>query len=333
LKKLLFIGLVFVASGCATGSKQNTCADRDWNHYGEIDALNGRLADYWKKHKRQCVGESLKVDVSSYSQGWEKGRQQFCQERERAFYHGQLGLPYQGQCEGLPSAREFSRHYRMGRRVYRLRRQKSRLQAQRKEWENSHLEKAADKSVTDASLGVANNNSPQEQEWAQKEKDLQRKIDHLSSRVPALSLSRESSSPGPSSQDVAGAFAGTVVGFGLGHALQNRYWEKGWIFTAGESAALGGLLYANSQCQDEPTRVKVGGGSRTERECDRVLPLLSLLTFVGLRVWQASDLFGHVSLKSQQAWQDPSPSGRKWLLGVVPGDEQLPASLALTVDW
>lgn len=38
---------------------------------------------------------------------------------------------------------------------------------------------------------------------------------------------------------------GTVVGFGSGHAIQGRYWEKGWIFTAGE---VGSLLVLTSGC-------------------------------------------------------------------------------------
>ncbi|MCY4321651.1 MAG: hypothetical protein OXC37_04545 [Bdellovibrionaceae bacterium] len=32
---------------------------------------------------------------------------------------------------------------------------------------------------------------------------------------------------------VGGGFAGTFIGFGIGHAIQGRYAERGWIFTAG----------------------------------------------------------------------------------------------------
>jgi len=35
-----------------------------------------------------------------------------------------------------------------------------------------------------------------------------------------------------------GAFVGTLLGFGIGHAMQNRYANKGWIFTMLEGGSI-----------------------------------------------------------------------------------------------
>ena len=40
-----------------------------------------------------------------------------------------------------------------------------------------------------------------------------------------------------------GGVLGTLPGFGIGHAIQGRWKEKGWIFTAGELTAAAGFLY------------------------------------------------------------------------------------------
>lgn len=41
----------------------------------------------------------------------------------------------------------------------------------------------------------------------------------------------------------AGGVLGTLPGFGIGHAVQGRWMEKGWIFTAGEIVSAAGLVY------------------------------------------------------------------------------------------
>lgn len=48
----------------------------------------------------------------------------------------------------------------------------------------------------------------------------------------------------------AGALVGSVFGFGVGHAIQERYKEIGWVFTLGElsslSVILAGSIWANN---------------------------------------------------------------------------------------
>ena len=42
-----------------------------------------------------------------------------------------------------------------------------------------------------------------------------------------------------------GAIPGSILGFGIGHAIQGRYKEKGWIFTLLEGGAVGGFFLTN----------------------------------------------------------------------------------------
>src|SRR4051812_36567936 len=41
---------------------------------------------------------------------------------------------------------------------------------------------------------------------------------------------------------ISGGAVGSIFGFGIGHAIQGRYSEKGWIFAVGEAAT--GLVVA-----------------------------------------------------------------------------------------
>lgn len=48
-------------------------------------------------------------------------------------------------------------------------------------------------------------------------------------------------------QYIAGGVLGTIPGFGIGHAIQGRYTEKGWIFTLSQLASLLASSYFSAQ--------------------------------------------------------------------------------------
>jgi len=50
---------------------------------------------------------------------------------------------------------------------------------------------------------------------------------------------------------VGGGLLGTVVGFGMGHAAQERWRETGWIFTAGESISIVALAGGAAACSSK----------------------------------------------------------------------------------
>jgi hypothetical protein len=74
-------------------------------------------------------------------------------------------------------------------------------------------------------------------------------------------------------QYVGGGLVGTLIGFGTGHAIQERYLNKGLIFTLGE---FGTQLFAaacfTSGCPDG-------------------LFLASFAGFIGLRIWEIVDVW------------------------------------------
>jgi hypothetical protein len=48
-------------------------------------------------------------------------------------------------------------------------------------------------------------------------------------------------------QHIGGGVASLFLGFGIGQAIQGRWSDKGWIFTVGDTAAYGLIIYGLSQ--------------------------------------------------------------------------------------
>lgn len=57
--------------------------------------------------------------------------------------------------------------------------------------------------------------------------------------------------PTSTGQYIGGGAVGTFVGFGIGHAIQGRYQEAGWIFTTAEIASLGLIVYGFGSCEKD----------------------------------------------------------------------------------
>lgn len=93
----------------------------------------------------------------------------------------------------------------------------------------------------------------------------------------------------PTGQYVAGGVVSAVVGFGIGHTVQGRWLERGWVFTAGEGAS---LLIAFTGAV---ATIGCGGhsDSATGDKCDTSVGMLigGYLAFVGFRVWEIADAF------------------------------------------
>ncbi|HLU67744.1 MAG TPA: hypothetical protein VKZ63_15780 [Kofleriaceae bacterium] len=49
---------------------------------------------------------------------------------------------------------------------------------------------------------------------------------------------------------IAGGLVGTMFGFGLGHAVQGRFGDRGWIFMAGEAGSIAAILIWASTCAE-----------------------------------------------------------------------------------
>lgn len=73
---------------------------------------------------------------------------------------------------------------------------------------------------------------------------------------------------------VGGAFAAGLLGFGAGQAIQGRWSDSGWIFSAGEPAALTVGIVGLVLCPDEGC----SGFSQ-------VMAVSGFIGFAGLRLW------------------------------------------------
>ena len=82
-------------------------------------------------------------------------------------------------------------------------------------------------------------------------------------------------------QHIIGGVAGTFLGLGIGHAVQGRWGEKGWIFTVGEVAAFSLIIVSLGDC--------AFGQESCDDEADGAV--LGLFAFVGLRIWEAFDVW------------------------------------------
>lgn len=86
---------------------------------------------------------------------------------------------------------------------------------------------------------------------------------------------------------VLSGILGTYPGFGLGHAIQSRYLEKGWIFTAGEGgfAVLG--IVGLAECGTSAALFSTNS-------CNSNSKLLAgMAGFLVFKVWEIIDVWSY----------------------------------------
>lgn len=122
------------------------------------------------------------------------------------------------------------------------------------------------------------------------------------------SLSAESSQPITKGHYIGGGVLGTVVGFGLGHAVQARPdSNKMKFFMISEAGVVGGSLFllialTSNECTQGGSEEDECLSSRRNRQ-DNILTA-GVLSFVGLRLWEIYDLWSYpytTDKKSPQA--------------------------------
>ena len=93
-------------------------------------------------------------------------------------------------------------------------------------------------------------------------------------------------------QYIGGGVVSLFVGYGIGHAIQGRYMERGWIFTAAElgvlSVFIGSLVYSLKDLKSGDTIEYV---TDIMDHAAKPLSLISLLAFVGVRIWEVVDVW------------------------------------------
>jgi hypothetical protein len=86
---------------------------------------------------------------------------------------------------------------------------------------------------------------------------------------------------------LGGAFVGIWLGFGIGHAVQGRYGERGWLFTLTDLAGAGLVTAAVATC----FQLSFGSDRPASADCGESGLFIAALAFlVGSRLWQGADL-------------------------------------------
>jgi hypothetical protein len=84
-----------------------------------------------------------------------------------------------------------------------------------------------------------------------------------------------------------GGLVGTFFGFGLGHAVQGRFGDRGWIFLTGEAASGAFLIWGMSECF---SLVPQEGG--TGETCGKDARfLVGGIGLVAFRIWELIDVW------------------------------------------
>lgn len=90
----------------------------------------------------------------------------------------------------------------------------------------------------------------------------------------------------PTAHIVGGVLATYPIGLGIGHAVQGRYTEKGWIFTVGELASMSVMIAGLGDCVES---YSYSSGTRSYSCGSGGMLLLGALSYIGFRIWESID--------------------------------------------
>jgi hypothetical protein len=92
---------------------------------------------------------------------------------------------------------------------------------------------------------------------------------------------------------IAGGIVGTVVGFGIGHGIQGRWSDGGWIFTVGDTAALGtyiaGLVIIVSDTNVDGSGPFVFTDGAPGHGV--ALAVIGAIAYLGIHIWEIVDIW------------------------------------------
>ena len=82
-----------------------------------------------------------------------------------------------------------------------------------------------------------------------------------------------------------------IPGFGVGHALQGRYMEKGWLFTVGELLTLGGFLLMGPSFSVRWFEIEFTDDVIDILSFNFLVSVSLFVIFIGFKIWEAVDIW------------------------------------------
>lgn len=120
---------------------------------------------------------------------------------------------------------------------------------------------------------------------------------------------------------VAGGILSIYPGFGIGHAVQGRYTDKGWIFTTGEAISTAVVISGLIDCGTSTV-------ISSSKECSgKDKMLVGTVGFLGFKIWEIFDawVIPHSNNKSSS-----KKSADKFLAFSIPSENGLSVSVKYT---
>ncbi len=116
---------------------------------------------------------------------------------------------------------------------------------------------------------------------------------------------------------ITGGVLASTLGFGIGHAVQGRYSEKGWIFTAAEVTGLALLIHANCfRPRNTNSQIR---SVREQSDCENVTEGIGgAALLLGFHIWEVID-----------AWTQAQPLPNSSEVFVLPVEDGVNVSLNL----
>lgn len=278
------LGLLLLATGILMGCSslpEQMCSEPRWDRIGRIDGENGYPAKRLKDHGRQCDRDLTLEDEGAYLQGWNEGIKTYC-TAENGYKVGVQGL-FSGEACSKEEFPEFAEQFNLGRSVAQLKSERETV----RETMDKNLE---DSTLASRTWGVVTGNDPNA-DLEEKDQELSEKIDFLESNAPVnIRGTNEAVLFAQDNQqaliDYSGALVGTILGFGVGHAIQGRYLKDGWKWTAGDVAVIGAMSVAASKCDNTQPTDRCDSGSAGGA---------LVLGWLGLKIWQSVVLFKYAN--------------------------------------
>lgn len=318
---LLFLPFAFV--GCATISKED-CDSGKWHDIGKRDGAEGNIKDFFKLYQKSCESAKNATAEELYFKGWNEGHIVYCTDAN-GYSAGLNGIHSATYCDPTKFP-EYGENYKLGYKVASLQDEKNDINREIK----SRNEDRSVVSDISRALAILTGTNPNEK-LTQRKSELNEKIRTIDSNAPggpqirygdsnsaaieAIRTKLMATDP-ESFENKTGATIGTVIGFGLGHAIQGRYMDSGWKWTLGE---IGTTVLASStsssDCSDglpDPVsgtikKICVPNGK------DPNIALGTILFWLGVRVWQSYDLWSYPPRNSSTANSIvPTPTGIAW---------------------
>ncbi len=137
---------------------------------------------------------------------------------------------------------------------------------------------------------------------------------------------------------ITSGIVGTAAGFGIGHGIQGRYGELGWVFTVAETASVILLLRGLSKCVDDGiydsnTDDDIWYARNGNEGCDSGLMSLGLVGFLGFHIWEIIDVWTHPPAHNRRyrsIKNRSSSPAEKTNFFILPTDKGATAGLAFT---